>query len=291
MFTKLNFENMNRVFLILLGLNILQCSNSFAQSNSIFDFLLEVGEDTCTASYISNIDSIEYSDVYEGYVVAKHKLCYDSISGGITWVECYSDSSFISRTTKYLVDRIVRDTALQYMPDLMTIFLYNSEYDQEIIIDGVKYMVAQFWSKDAIEIASLYAYNQYLKTHDEYYKMLYFYYGMYNYIVSGKTYDIKNFINLESIENTSEESVFYRQFRESIDTLSNYQLARMTNIQRKKLEDILVCGIEVGDTRCRSLYTFLQLIKLNLLETLYSPKLTAALINHRSFQITETQEY
>ena len=58
---------------------------------------------------------------------------------------------------------------------------------------------------------------------------------------------------------SDEESYYYVQFRELINSYSDIQLARLTNAQKEDLVSILLLGIENGDKKAELTYSFMLL--------------------------------
>lgn len=225
-----------------------------ALSKNEWDFLTYAENDSAVIRQLRNDTTLRPSDCFEFYVVYKHKPVYSQTELKWNWIPNLLDSAFVHSTTEYLIQCIVRDTALSHLENLFTVYLNNSKFDRDIIYESAEWIVSHFWGKETIEIALLFNYNRYIETRDSSYMVPYFYYAMYEYMVLGKKHILGDFFNCNDLLMNTNYSTEYEQFRTYIDTLSPDQLARLTSSDKENLAIVLRNGIAKQDMRCQLAY-------------------------------------
>lgn len=249
-------------FIILLTLIVQVITlHSSTPKDSLQMFLKFIGEDSMVVSDIlSNIDA-DYRNVSEMYF-SGWRLQYDSSRQKLEWTLA-GDSCLIYRTTVYLTERIVKDTALYLIDtDLFGVFVraYARRFDEKLVLECAKYAINHFYSRSALDILELYYYNH---QEDRQWTERLTHYRMVKFVLSGgtknnslfETFPYHSLLSIIKLDDTL--CPYYTRYRNLISKLSDDELARITEGQKAELLSILQNGIEQGDIKAMLTYSFI----------------------------------
>jgi hypothetical protein len=256
---------MNKFITILsLLFLILPLRATTLERDSLRLFLEYVGEDSMTIAEIMKSPKItDPLKVLDSCLMYKLRLKYDLEEQKVTWQFGCEDSVFICRTTEYITQKVICDTAL-YLIDYFSKDVCNlgyPKYEEQIRIKSAEYAVKAFHARKAIAIPYVYYINH--KELDNWQNQLRFY-GMIDFILlePKRLWCFEKEFNLKInkiIKEPNEKTSYYTQFRDLINSYSDIDLARISKEEEKELVNILLKGIEQGEKKSQITYAFMLL--------------------------------
>lgn len=222
--------------------------------------------ETDSINIVAIMKSPEIEDplkILDAYLMNKWKLDYDSIEKKLYWTLGCNDSLFLCRTTEYIAQKIICDTALH----LVDFLLYDacqcasSQYDKDIRINAAEYAVKQFHSRKAVVIPYRYYINhKELSNWQEQLRL----YGMIEFILAEpkRLWCFEKELNLKInkiIAVPNDQTVYYKQFRNLISKYSDMELARISKAEEKEFINILLEGVKYGEKKSQLTYAFMLL--------------------------------
>ena len=235
-----------------------------SEQDSLRLFLEYIGTDSINIVEIMKSPEIEDPlKILDAYLMNKWKLDYDSIEKKLNWTLGCNDSLFLCRTTEYITQKIICDTALH----LVDFLLYDAcqlcfpQYDKDIRINAAEYAVKQFHSRKAVAIPYRYYINhKELSNWQEQLRL----YGMIEFILDEpkRLWCFEKELNLKInkiIAVPNDQTVYYKQFRNLISKYSDMELARISKAEEKEFINILLEGVKYGEKKSQLTYAFMLL--------------------------------
>lgn len=258
---------MKKYFVIILCFFLMAPLNATRyEHDSLRLFLENIGEDSVRISHImSSPDTINPNDIVH-YYLSFWRLRINP-SQQYEWYIGWGDSLYVSKYVKYMYQKIVKDTVLNFIDEYLCeayLMIHYQDSAANAMLRIAEYAIENFHARgkggSAYLIPNLYYYNKKVKDFQKYLQ----YYEMIKMILS----PTKNFYcfdeqtnkklrNIMAIQNG--DSPYYFRFRFLLDSYSDIELARLSQKQEKELVDIILQGIDSGEKKSQLTYAFMLL--------------------------------
>lgn len=235
------------------------------KQDSLRVFLEQIGEDTTMISLIVNSpDAKEPSRIIDNYR-SLLRLGYDCNREQYEWYPGWEDSLYVCKYVDYLTQQIIQDTMLYLIKDYLEevyLFLFQDEYAVGRLLNCAEYAIEKYHSRSGYLLPELYYYNKKESIADWQGKLQYF--EMIKIILLQKKLvcyfdeDVNKKLN-NIVAESNETSPYYSQFKAYLTSLSDFELARITEEQTATIVKTLLVGMAEGEKMSQMTYAFMLL--------------------------------
>ena len=235
------------------------------KQDSLRVFLEQIGEDTTMISFIVNSpDAKEPSRIINNYR-SLLRLGYDCNREQYEWYPGWEDSLYVCKYVDYLTQQIIQDTMLYLIKDYLEevyLFLFQDEYAVGRLLNCAEYAIEKYHSRSGYLLPELYYYNKKESIADWQGKLQYF--EMIKFILLQKKLvcyfdeDVNKKLN-NIVAESNETSPYYSQFKAYLNSLSDLELARITEEQTATIVKTLLVGVAEGEKMSQMTYAFMLL--------------------------------